>query len=142
MATHSSVLAWRIPGMGEPDGLPSMGSHRVGHDWSDLAAAAQIHYSTAFSPRYFSKKKENTCPHENSCISIHNNFIYTALKQRKPKDSSVENEQTYDVISIQQSCCCCLLLVIKSCLTQQGRHTIEYHCTINRNEVLICTPTW
>ena len=40
MATHSSVLAWRIPGTGEPDGLPSMGSHRVGHDWSDLAAAA------------------------------------------------------------------------------------------------------
>ena len=41
MATHSSVLAWRIPGMGEPGGLPSMGSHRVGHDWSDLAAAAE-----------------------------------------------------------------------------------------------------
>ena len=40
MATHSSVLAWRIPGTGEPGGLPSMGSHRAGHDWSDLAAAA------------------------------------------------------------------------------------------------------
>ena len=40
MATHSSVLACRIPGMAEPGGLPSMGSHRVGHDWSDLAAAA------------------------------------------------------------------------------------------------------
>ena len=40
MATHSSVLAWRIPGMGEPGGLPPMGSHRVGHDWSDSAAAA------------------------------------------------------------------------------------------------------
>ena len=40
MATHSSVLAWRISGTGEPGGLPSMGSHRVGHDWSDLAAAA------------------------------------------------------------------------------------------------------
>ena len=39
MATHSSVLAWRIPGTGEPGGLPSMGSHRVGHDRSDLAAA-------------------------------------------------------------------------------------------------------
>ena len=39
MATHSSVLAWRIPGMGEPGGLLSMGSHRVGHDWSDLAEA-------------------------------------------------------------------------------------------------------
>ena len=36
-ATHSSVLAWRIPG-----GLPSLGSHRVGHDWSDLAAAAAV----------------------------------------------------------------------------------------------------
>ena len=42
MATHSSVLAWKIPGMGEPDGLPSMGSYRVGHDWSDLAAAAAV----------------------------------------------------------------------------------------------------
>ena len=40
MAPHSSVLAWRIPGTGEPGGLPSLGSHRVGHDWSDLAAAA------------------------------------------------------------------------------------------------------
>ena len=40
MATHSSVLAWRIPGTGEPGGPPSLGSHRVGHDWSDLAAAA------------------------------------------------------------------------------------------------------
>ena len=40
MATHSSVLALRIPGTGEPGGLPSMGLHRVGHDWSDLAAAA------------------------------------------------------------------------------------------------------
>ena len=38
MATHSSVLSWRIPGTGEPGGLPSMGSHRVRHDWSDLAA--------------------------------------------------------------------------------------------------------
>ena len=40
VATHSSVLAWRIPGMAEPGGLPSMGSRRVGHDRSDLAAAA------------------------------------------------------------------------------------------------------
>ena len=39
MATHSSVLAWRIPWMGEPGGLPSMGSHRVQHNWSDLAVS-------------------------------------------------------------------------------------------------------
>ena len=38
MATHFSVLAWRIPGTGKPGGLPSMGSHRVRHDWGDLAA--------------------------------------------------------------------------------------------------------
>ena len=42
MATHSSVLAWRIPGTGESGGLPSRRSHRVGHDWSD-AAAAELH---------------------------------------------------------------------------------------------------
>ena len=42
MATHSSVLAWRTPGTGEPGGLPSLGSHRVRHDWSDLAAAAAV----------------------------------------------------------------------------------------------------
>ena len=48
MATHSSVLAWRIPGTAEPGGLPSMGSHRVGHDWIDLAAAA----AGLFTPYY------------------------------------------------------------------------------------------
>ena len=42
MASHSSVLAWRIPGMGESGGLPSMGSHRVRHDWSDLAGAVAV----------------------------------------------------------------------------------------------------
>ena len=47
MATHSSVLAWRIPGTGKPGGLLSTGLHRVGHDWSDLAAAAAAtQYST------------------------------------------------------------------------------------------------
>ena len=45
MATHSRVLAWRIPGTGEPGGLPSMGSHRVGQDWSDLAAAVCLCHS-------------------------------------------------------------------------------------------------
>ena len=52
MATHSSVLAWRIPGTGEPGGLLSMGSPRVGHDWSDLAAAAAVH-SKGDQPRDF-----------------------------------------------------------------------------------------
>ena len=42
MATHSNILAWRIPGTGEPGGLPYMGLHRVRHDWSDLAARLYI----------------------------------------------------------------------------------------------------
>ena len=48
MATHSSVLAWRIPGTREPGGLPSVGSHRVGHDWSDLAVAAATTHSQGY----------------------------------------------------------------------------------------------
>ena len=50
MATHSSVLAWRIPGTGEPGGLLSLGSHRVGHDWSDLAAAAAVNRPLPWLP--------------------------------------------------------------------------------------------
>ena len=50
MATHSSVPACRIPGTGEPGGLPSAGSHRVGHDWSDSAAAANLTYLHSFHP--------------------------------------------------------------------------------------------
>ena len=49
MATRSSVLAWRIPGMGEPGGLPSTGSHKVRHDWSDLAAVAHCQQRVAES---------------------------------------------------------------------------------------------
>ena len=56
---YSSVLAWRIPGTGEPGGLPSMGLHRVGHDWSDLAAAAAaaacllyIHFVESFYQKF------------------------------------------------------------------------------------------
>ena len=44
MAIHSCVLAWRIPGTREPGGLLFMGSHRVGHDWSDLEAAAAVYF--------------------------------------------------------------------------------------------------
>ena len=49
-ATHSTVLAWRVPGSAEPDRLPSMGSHRVRHDWSDLAAAATTFMPLPWSP--------------------------------------------------------------------------------------------
>ena len=51
MATHSSVLAWRIPGTGEPGGLPSMGSHRVGHDWvTSLSLFTFMHWRRKWQP--------------------------------------------------------------------------------------------
>ena len=59
MATHCSVLAWRIPGTGKPEGLLSMGSHRVGHDCSDLAAAAAA---------YIIHREGNDNPPQYSCL--------------------------------------------------------------------------
>ena len=61
MATHSSVLAWRIPGTGESGGVLSMGSHRVGHDWSNLAAAAAaaVYNKRIDSQSIFLKRKKN-----------------------------------------------------------------------------------
>ena len=66
MATHSSVLAWRIPGTGGPGGLPSMGSHRVGHDWSDLAAAA-LQHTRLPSPSPSPGACSNSCPWSQRC---------------------------------------------------------------------------
>ena len=60
MATHSGALAWRIPGMGEPGGLPSMGLHRVGHDWSDLAAAACFTFCNFYHNKERNLKSRDT----------------------------------------------------------------------------------
>ena len=67
MATHSRVLAWRIPGTGEPGGLPSMGSHRVGHDWSDLAAAW---YQTLRTPVMSKNRLLQICLHSSRYWNI------------------------------------------------------------------------
>ena len=62
MATHSSILALRIPETEEPGGLLSMGSHRVGHDWSDLTSAAAAANDNPYFPIYPSPQvKESTC---------------------------------------------------------------------------------
>ena len=68
MATHSSVLAWRIPGTGEPGGLLSMGSHGVGYDWGDLAAVAA--YSVNINIQQF--KLVNIYWDASISIEIHN----------------------------------------------------------------------
>ena len=70
MATHSSVLAWRIPGTREAGGLPSMGLHRVGHDWSDLAAAAVT----------FSSYLEKNFKHPELFLLPHLHFIIKAFQ--------------------------------------------------------------
>ena len=62
MATHSSVLAWRIPGMGDPGGLQSMGSHRVGHDWRDLAECIYMEFrKMVMITLYARQKKTHRC---------------------------------------------------------------------------------
>ena len=95
MATHSSVLAWRIPGTGEPGGLPSMGSHRVGHDWSDLAAAAAaVYICQCYSPYYFDYSIRITVyNHHSSCWSSHTVLILIEV-------SKLELERTYNFLDL------------------------------------------
>ena len=70
MATHSSTLSWRIPGMAEPGGLPSMGLHRVGHDWSDLAAAGERIIEADLLPLYKKLAKNSTSTILNQLFGI------------------------------------------------------------------------
>ena len=82
MATHPSVLTWRISGMEEPGGLLSMGSHRVGHDWSDLAAAAAAGIGSPRSVEQWWNWWPNLYTNE---------MIHSALKQSKlPREGRVE----------------------------------------------------
>ena len=66
MATHSSVLTWRIPGTGEPGGLPSVRLHRVGHDWSDLAAAVKEGMHMPLPPHWTTR---SLGPNWSSCMA-------------------------------------------------------------------------
>ena len=64
MAAHSSVLAWRIPGTVEPGGLPSVQSHRVGHNWSDLAAAAAAAHASKVVLKILQARLQQYVNHE------------------------------------------------------------------------------
>ena len=87
MATHSSVLAWRIPGKGEPGGLPSMGSHRVRHDWSDLSAAAAERNGKIFLVHKLKEQLLLKCPSTVEWINkmwyIHIMECHLAIKKNK-----------------------------------------------------------
>ena len=92
MATHSSVLAWRIPGTGEPGGLPSMGLHRVGQDWSDLAAAAAAYWLVGSLPLAPPGK-----PLEGQRSIIYNAHWPTLFS---PKGRAMENQNNMSFINL------------------------------------------
>ena len=86
MATHSSILAWKIPGTKEPSGLLSMGSHRVGHEWSDLAAAASLLRNTMPSLWHATIIPDNPChkywhcfPHLQLCFTRFLSFPFSCI---------------------------------------------------------------
>ena len=95
MASHSSVLAWRIPGTEKPVGLPSMGSHRVGHDWSDTAAAAAafncLHAKPLQSSLTFCNQRDCSPP----CASVHGILQASILKWVPMSSSSGSSSRCY-----------------------------------------------
>ena len=84
MATHSSVPAWRIPGTGEPGGLLPMGSHRVGHHWSDTAAAA---YTLLY-----------TYTHLNICTIKIYTLFYIYIIDNPTRAYSIAQESTLNIL--------------------------------------------
>ena len=118
MATHSSVLAWRISGTGEPGGLPSMGSHRVGHDWSDLAAAAfslpdlrptfWISSPSCYIQRQITRGREG----RNSSSFVSDSFYLT--KGHSWGYVFMQNVEFIDIYIFYPSIICCYLNVVNS----------------------------
>ena len=104
MATHSSVLAWRIPGTREPDGLPSMGSHRVRHDWNDLAAAAAVARPFCCCSVY------ESCP--TLCDPMDCNTPGFPVLHYLPECTQIHIHWVCDAISNHLILCCSLLLLL------------------------------
>ena len=97
MATHSSVLAWRIPGTGKPGELPSMGSHRIGHDWSDLAAAAGSSVHGIFQARILewgalSFSRGSSQPRDRTWVSHIVGRLYRLNHQGNPQVLHIPNK--------------------------------------------------
>ena len=107
MATPSSVLAWRIPGTEEPGGLPSMGSHRVGHDWSNLAAAAATY--THYYMYKIDQQQGSPC--------------YAPTLQYSTGNCTQWLVITYDGRESEKECVLCL--VAQSCLTLCNLHGLQ-----------------
>ena len=81
MVSHSSILAWRIPGTGEPGGLPTMGSHRVGHDWRNLTVAAA---AVMITKQSYKSSLGNDTIFLDTSASVWNNHSFPFLHCWKP----------------------------------------------------------
>ena len=104
MATYSSVLAWRIPGTGEPGGLPSMGLHRVGHNWRDLAAAGAFKQNLHCTSIWYSENmfRGKMCSEEKHlqanylagiCVRAFKSYFTCMSVVLKKKDSTHSKEK-------------------------------------------------
>ena len=87
MATHSSILTWRTPGTAEPDGLPSMGSHRVGHDRSDLAAVTT-------TVKKQNKTKQNKILMDFWRVNLMYKFIFELIPCLLYQDTDLKKKKT------------------------------------------------
>ena len=94
MATHSSVLAWIIPGTGEPGRLLSMGSHRVRHDWNDLAAACKRHLLTELMNTSYT--------YQDSSVFAY--FLLSPLKHKIPRDCQCCSLQSSQILKQYLAC--------------------------------------
>ena len=103
MATHSSVLAWRIPGTGEPGGLPSMGSHRVGHDWSDLRAAAALPIRRKTNKQTNKQKLRTNLTLYEAYTNHWTNLMRAETKKKKEFNLEVWEKETSNRISLKKT---------------------------------------
>ena len=111
MTTHSSVLAWRIPGMGEPGGLPSMGSHRVRHNWSDLAAAA------AAAAGYLGPDRTGFCLRsDHQLLSVWSSGSQILITTPRLGKAEVIKGQLSLSVSFSVCVCVCLCVCMCACM--------------------------
>ena len=152
MATHSSLLAWRIPGTGEPGGLLSLGSHRVGHDWSNLEAAAAV-LSTASVTQWIQEHFLLFTP----CLLLHfvlflSHFLSNASscikKREKNQQGSCRSQPwTHRRSFSEQSCLICQCTVTGDLeLEFGGKQWHELNCDVKLNVrhifAVTLSPTW
>ena len=101
MATHSSVLAWRIPAMGEPGGLPSIGSHRVGHNWSDLAAAP---WKESYDrPRHCIKKQKCHFSHKGPSSQSNGFFSHVQMWELDHKKGWALKNRSFWIVVLEKT---------------------------------------